>query len=684
MAAPDTTSGARSVLVCSCENTMPLDMAAIARGCGGAPTGAESLCRRQLDLFRAALAGGGEVVVGCTQEQPLFTETAAELGRADAVAYANLRETGGWSRAAADAGPKMAALLAAAAEAMPQTPVVTLESKGVALIYGRDAAAIDAGRRLADQLDITVLLHRPDQVTPPARTDFPVLRGTIRGATGHLGAFDLGIDDFALPAPSSRAHLVFGPGRDGARSRCDVLIDLSGGAPLFPAHALRPGYLRADPGDRAAIERALFDAAQLVGTFDKPRYVDFDASLCAHARSRITGCTRCLELCPTGAIIPAGDHVAIDANICAGCGACAAVCPTGAASYALPPVDALMRRLRALLLAFREAGGDAPVLLLHDGAHGESMIDALARFGDGLPARVLPLRVNEITQIGPEFIAAAFAHGAAGVRILARGKPHHDQSGLARVVDICDRVLAALGYGAGAVATIATDDPDMLATALAVIGDGRGAPLPSSFLPMGDKRGLLTLAFGELHRVAPQPVPRVALPAGAPFGTVVVDNAGCTLCLACVAACPTHALTDNPDMPQLGFTESLCVQCGLCKATCPEKVIALVPQIDFDAWRDGRRVLKEEAPALCPDCGKAFGTRSSLERVRARLADRHWMFQGENRKRLDLLMLCETCRVTRVVEDGMDPYAARPRPRARTTEDYLRERATGTDDLGES
>ena len=129
---------------------------------------------------------------------------------------------------------------------------------------------------------------------------------------------------------------------------------------------LRDGYLRADPGNPAAVLRAVLKARDLVGTFDKPRYIAFTADLCAHSRSRIVGCRRCLDLCPTGAIAPAGDHVAIDAAICAGCGECASACPTGAAAYALPPADVLMRKLRALLTAFREAGGKYPILLLHD------------------------------------------------------------------------------------------------------------------------------------------------------------------------------------------------------------------------------------------------------------------------------------------------------------------------------
>ncbi|KAB7787757.1 Iron-sulfur cluster-binding protein [Methylorubrum populi] len=666
------------MFACSCEKTMPLDVAALEKGCGTRVRTADQLCGQELDRYRAALATGLPVTVSCTLQAPLFEEIADELGAEERVAFAKIRETAGWSSEAAQAGPKMAALLAAAAEPLPVAGTVPLESRGVALIYGRDEAAIEAGRRLAEHLDVTVLLSRPGEVAPLHRNEFPVLQGTVRGATGHLGAFKLRIDDYALPAPSSRTRLVFGPGRDGAVSTCDLILDLTGGTPLFPAHELRSGYLRADPRDPAAVERAVMAASHLVGEFDKTRFIDFRGDLCAHSRSRITGCTRCLDVCPTGAIASAGDSVAIDPYICAGCGSCAAVCPTGAANYALPPADALMRRLRSLMRAYRAAGGADAVVLFHDGDHGEPLIDALGRYGEGLPAHVMPVRVNEVTQLGPEVLAALFAYGAAGVRVLVRARPKHDLDSLHRTVALGRTLADALGYGAGSdaptIALIETDDPDILGASLRAGRPGQTTATPAGFVPVGGKREMLRLAFREMHAAAPAPVAAVPLAGGAPFGGLNFRTEDCTLCLSCVGACPTHALTDSADRPLLAFEESLCVQCGLCAATCPEDVIDLTPRIDFEAWAAPRRVVKEEEPFCCITCAKPFGTRATIERVIGKLRERHWMFSGEaGEQRIRSLMMCDDCRVEAALNQGFDPHAVPP-AKPRTTEDYLRER----------
>ena len=139
----------------------------------------------------------------------------------------------------------------------------------------------------------------------------------------------------------------------------------------------------------------------------------------------------------------------------------------------------------------------------------------------------------------------------------------------------------------------------------------------------------------ELQRAAPAPVDVIALPEGAPFGAVELNVEGCTLCLACVSACPTGALLDDPERPMLRFAEDACVQCGLCKATCPEKVITLTPQLDFRAATASARVLKQEEPFGCIRCGKPFGVKSTIERVTAKLEGKHWMYQG-SANRLDV------------------------------------------------
>jgi heterodisulfide reductase subunit A-like polyferredoxin len=116
---PKTAKPGRTILVCSCEKSMPLDLVALGKAHSSARVvRADHLCGPEVSLFRDA-ATRGQVTVACTAQQALFEDVAEDAQLPGVLTFANVRETAGWSSEAANAGPKMAALLAMAAAPVP-------------------------------------------------------------------------------------------------------------------------------------------------------------------------------------------------------------------------------------------------------------------------------------------------------------------------------------------------------------------------------------------------------------------------------------------------------------------------------------------------------------------------------------------------------------------------------------
>jgi len=674
---------ATRLLLCDCTGTMAPDAAAIEAGTGLACARVHThLCRAEAAQAANALRSGDPVLIACGQEAPGFAALAEDLGAADRLGCVDIRDRAGWAEA--PAGPKMAALIADARLPAPRVPAFDIESEGICLVYGHGQQAVDAAARLAGALSVTAMLVEPDEIMG-VQADIDVVTGRIRTLTGALGRFALTADRFAELEPAGRGPRRFGAPRDGAQSECDLILDLSGGVPLVPAAHKRDGYLRADPGDPIAVERALFDAAQLIGSFEKPLYVRLTESLCAHSRAGQTGCTRCLDLCPTGAITPNGDHIAIDAHICAGCGACHAVCPSGAAAFDDPPVAHLFARMRTMAEAYAKAGGTAPRLLVHD-EHGAEMIRLAARYGRGLPAAVIPLALPSLGIFGHAEQIAALALGYAAVDILAG--PRTERAPLEAEIALTDAILAGAtadsptspacapsplgGEGAGRLRLLDPADPDALADLLHA-----GGPEPLGVEPIlaaGGRRETVRVGARALAGGATDAA--IALPDGAPYGRVHVDTDACTLCMACAGLCPTGALLDNPDRPELSFREEACIQCGLCANLCPERAITLEPRLDLSEAALQPRILNEEEPFACIECGKLFGVKSTIEKITAKLAGSHALFSQSDNVRL--IQMCDDCRVRAQYHQEAAPFRFGERPGTRTTDDYLAERGDGT------
>ncbi|HUF86166.1 MAG TPA: 4Fe-4S binding protein [Thermohalobaculum sp.] len=660
------------LLLCDCTGTMRPDARAIARGCGIASDKVHThLCRAEAGVAAAALKSGEPVIVACGQETPAFRALAEELGAEARLLCVDIRDRAGWS--GEESGPKMAALIAEARLAAPSVPAIDVESRGVCLVLGRGEQAVGAAARLAPHLAVTCMLAAPEEVLPPAEAAMQIVAGRIRSASGALGRFALEIDGFAELEPAGRGPRAFGAPRDGATTECDLILDLTGGTPLFPAHHKRDGYLRADPGDPLAVERALFDAAQLVGTFEKPLHIRFEESLCAHSRAQQTACTRCLEVCPTGAISPNGDTVFIDPHVCAGCGACHAVCPSGAASSDDPPGQHLFRRMRVMAEAYRAAGGEAPRLLVHDAEHGAEMIRLAARYGSGLPGAVIPLELRAVSLFGHAEQLAALGLGYAGVDILAG--PRTERQPLEPQIALGNAIAAGAGADGARIRLIEPADPDALCD---LLYSGGPAPLAvEPILPLGGRRETVRLAARALAGGTLPEAP-IALPEGAPYGAILVDTDACTLCLACASLCPTGAILDNPDHPEISFREEACIQCGLCANICPENAIRLVPQLDVTDAALTSRVLNQQEPFACISCGKPFGVRASIEKIVEKLSGKHWMFtQSDNVK---LIQMCDDCRIKAQFQAQDAPMALGASRRTRTTDDYLADAKNGEDE----
>ncbi|WDA25633.1 4Fe-4S binding protein [Aeromonas hydrophila] len=446
--------------------------------------------------------------------------------------------------------------------------------------------------------------------------------------TGYLGQFQLtGLN--GRGERISLAALCFSQQATvGSEPRFDLVADL-GRAPLFALERPPVGYLHL--ADDADLAERLAELCALTGIFDKPRYFRLDPEACAFTARGVPGCSRCLDVCPTDALKPVNGRIQIDPHLCQGFGSCASACPTGAIAYHQPDANTSGDYLFRLLKHYREAGGDAPQLLIA----GENERECVETELTALPANWLPVWVEESASLGIESWFAALAYGASAVRIaLGNDAPASVRALVERELASAAVLLAGAGLAADRIALFNPDagEPVSGQTALALLDK----PLK------GDKRENLFAAFDALWQAKEGRREPLAVPHGAPYGSVELKEADCTLCMGCVAVCPSRALHAVGHTPGLNFIEQDCIQCGMCEKACPEQAIVLTPRLQpVPEARRAVQSLKAEEAACCIRCAKPFAPASLIRRIQQKLAG-HSHFQNESAQRL---LMCEDCRV---------------------------------------
>ncbi len=519
------------------------------------------------------------------------------------------------------------------------TSLVAYRSSGDLLIIGPQDRALDAVQRLAGQLRCTVVVSTDtsavsltlniDSGSMPEEQ--VMVRQSLSGLSGHLGNFQATVD-----TPQGECNLAELVAR--RRKEFDLVLDLQ--TPPMIRHELKPPGYYAPGDDLHGLEQALDELPGMVGEFEKPTYYQYDPSICAHGRSGLTACTRCLDACPAGAISVMGDGIAADSQLCQGAGVCATACPSGAIRYRYPGLKDTLERLRGALKGYRQSGGRRALLLFHDAQQGRALVQRLAA---DLPENCIPIEVEDTGSIGLDTWFSALVYGAAGLMLLSMpGRPNSVLSELKFQLELADALLSNMGYSDQALGLYKHRDDQHTLAAITQAKSAICLERPAEYAGMEDKRTVIRFALDHLHAQAPVPRPLTLLPAGAPYGEVWLAGERCTLCLACVSQCPSGALLAGTDKPQLRFIEQNCVQCGLCARSCPEDAIGPSPRYLHHAeQRRTIRILKEEEPFCCIDCGKPFATKGVIDHMTNKLRH-HSMFQGETLRRIKM---CEDCRV---------------------------------------
>lgn len=518
---------------------------------------------------------------------------------------------------------------------------LTIVSRGRTLIADTEIErALACAKRLNDhQLTCTlVLIQKPSPEASSSRPGpFPLFEVEALLIRGAFGGFSAMATVKGIPKNLS-------PEDDGQTAVFDLVLDLQP-TPAYGGGFPPQGYYT--PGQNPAdLERALSEIPEMRGRFIKPQFITFQEDRCFHGRSRGKNCRRCLEICPWEAIHSRERKISIDPYLCQGCGGCALVCPAEAIRLNEPSPEALQDRLRRKL-AGREGTVAYPATLIISDKEQTKPDLPPREEKDG--ERTVYFEVEQIAQAGPEIPLAALAYGAGEV-LIARGSPNPPgiQEAMEEQMRMARAILKGLGLPEDKIRMLSgpsgSQDPEKnIPPSFGPAGPSIEYPAtPALFSPGPDKRETVRLAVQHLYNHSQAGRPGLPLPAGSPFGAVTVDQAACTLCLACVTSCPSRALSAGGQEPQLRFQESFCHQCGLCRETCPEKAIRLLPRLLCDPEAVETPVILHQAePFRCIECGLAFTTPAMVRRMQEKLLG-HWMYAEE--RQLRRLRMCGTCR----------------------------------------
>jgi ferredoxin len=322
------------------------------------------------------------------------------------------------------------------------------------------------------------------------------------------------------------------------------------------------------------------------------------AEHCTRQRHRHSGCTRCMDACPAGAIAW-NEGLEIDWEACTGCRICATVCPTAALEAGEPSDDEVLVQIQRTV----EKGGRVTFACLNvrRGVQGGGScvpVNCLGRLNEALLVGAGACGAESVWLVDGECESCPQAVGrtTAG-RVLTRSNVILEALGIpVRAAFRPDLPEAAGVHGGGNGYGQGVSRRGLfkaLARETARVGDVTAGVVQSrqeAMEPGTSVRGELPKALPSNRLLLLATLKRLEAPApgamiseeGGPFASFQLAE-GCTACQMCAFFCPTGALTGVVDGGKVGlaFRASHCTNCGLCRDICYRDAVRLSPQVDL-------------------------------------------------------------------------------------------------------
>ena len=355
----------------------------------------------------------------------------------------------------------------------------------------------------------------------------------------------------------------------------------------------------------------------------------FDPAICQYQGRRNDLCAKCVEVCPTVAILKNDEkrELVFSHIDCIGCGECVSVCPSGALKFA-PLPQSVFYEISKLYK------GKIPLLI----AEGE--ISSALKIE--LPCGVLPFGIFGSKQIDEVNLLSAMQESGSSVIVYGADAGEGTReaaeliNGISRAIYGKDAVFLARNLAELQEALELVQSAQPWRLSINEQGLSKKEIFSKRVSAMVGEGSFGTVKSGERLR----------------FGEVSINESSCTLCLSCVGACNTGALyADNSDN-SIKFNASLCTTCNYCVLSCAEKDtmalnisgVRLAPE--FFTYR----MLAKDELFKCIECGKEFATTKAVMKI-ADMMGAHFSSEPEKMK---TLFCCGDCKAKIMIKKQIE------------------------------